>query len=264
MKGEQFYNWISASHKIFETFEDRKEVYIYCLRWVDEYFEKGRFTFTEDMKNNLLESVSKLYIKDKDVENFLKLEYRRFIVNISKNNNKLAFAYAPYLMFWNVRRFEEYFKVDKNFNLVKYFEKLNEYIRGFNTVFKILRGRHILDDDINKKSIKILLGELNQILKNLSPLNQNEYIMAIKILHIIAPYYFPLLDNPIIEALKKVVDVGKDEEGYLRYIKFVRDFLTNYYFECKKLESEFNLPIIKLLDEALYVRYSMDLVRHLR
>jgi hypothetical protein len=88
--------------------------------------------------------------------------------------------------------------------------------------------------------------------------------MAIKILHIIAPYHFPLLDNPIIEALNRVVDVGKDEEGYLRYIKFVRDFLTNYYFECKRLENEFNLPIIKLFDEALYVRYSIDLVRHLR
>ncbi len=264
MRREQFYRWISASHEIFEVFEDRGESYVYCIRWVDEYFGKGRFTITEKIKNNLLDDVNNLYIKDKSIENFLKLEYKMFIDNLPRNNDKLAFAFAPYLMFWNVRRFEEYFKKDKNFNLIEYFDKLNEDIREFDTIFKILRKRHILDDDINEKSVKILLNDLNQTLKKLSPLSQNEYIMAIKTLHIIAPYYFPLLDNPIIGALKKVENIGKDEDGYIKYIEFIRNFLINYYFECKKLENKFNLSILKLLDEAFYVRYSIDWIRYLK
>ncbi|MEO2117005.1 MAG: hypothetical protein ABGW92_01165, partial [Methanocaldococcus sp.] len=70
-------------------------------------------------------------------------------------------------------------------------------------------------------------------------------------------------DNPIIEALKRVKDVGKDENGYIEYIKFIKNFLSSYYFECKKLEHKFNLSILKLLDEAFYIRYSIDWIRHL-
>lgn len=82
---------------------------------------------------------------------------------------------------------------------------------------------------LKRIQVKLVFEILCKELKNLG-INENEPIGTIKILHIIAPFYIPLLDNPIAEALKKekVCEFFSYRQGKYRGIKIYRDSLINY------------------------------------
>lgn len=81
-----------------------------------------------------------------------------------------------------------------------------------------------------------------------------------KLLHVIAPYYFPLIDNNIAKA------AGLTEEGrsitpsdYINWMRKTGMWLMNYSGVIKELESKLNSSILKLLDECLYIMSSVEL-----
>ena len=274
---------------------------------MDEWFKEGEFRVTPEDKNIINQVPSNILLYDESIG--LRTAYENFIKNLYNNNNRLSYAFSLYLMTWNIRRFEEYFRKCTDFSLHSYFTALNDEMekRFIISSFEKLRKKHILHDDVDREPIKNCFESLNTILREFSPLNQNEPIGTIKILHIIAPYYLPLLDNAIARALKfsnlceffhfsdspkvgfiincinrsgydyrikreltkkiqeSLQPMIVDSESYLQYITWVRELLMSVANdELEELEKKMGKSLLKLLDEAFYVRYSIDILRRLK
>ena len=97
-------------------------------------------------------------------------------------------------------------------------------------------------------------------------------------MHIIAPFYIPLLDNPIAMALKKEEVcgffsykwIGKrkvikiDQDSFVEYMKWIKGNFSPFSSAIFSLESEKYKSFLKLLDQAFYIRYSIDIGRRLK
>ena len=118
--------------------------------------------------------------------------------------------------------------------------------------------------------------KLHQKLKEIGTGTQNEPVFTIKIMHIVAPFYIPLLDNPIAEALKKekVCEFFSYRQGYrgieiepdslIKYMDWIKEKFSSFSDAILSLELEKRKSFLKLLDQAFYIRYSIDIGRRLK
>ena len=116
LEKNEFEDWISASHTLFELFEGRYDAYPLSVIWVKEWFDSNAFTVTK----NDVSRISALF-EDFSYEAFgctghlrdkIDLQLKNLIQTHLKEgkNEQIGFALAPYLFSWNFQRFQEYFK----------------------------------------------------------------------------------------------------------------------------------------------------------
>ena len=273
--------WLRGADEIFEALEERGKAYNLCRKWVEEWFCYGKFCITDDNKKFL--EKFKLPIFNKEVKSRIKKDLANFLKKEIKNNtNKIAFAFSLYLISWNIRRFETYFK-KPNFSFENFFSCLNEvFDEKFLKDLKELREYHLLKDEIKRDLVKNIYKKLHYKLKEIGTGSQNEPIATIKIMHILAPFYIPLLDNPIANALEKEkvceifskyetqdkngnkkIEKKIDQNSLLKYMTWIKGKFSPFYDDILCLESEKSKSFLKLLDQAFYIRYSIDIKKRL-
>jgi hypothetical protein len=100
------------------------------------------------------------------------------------------------------------------------------------------------------------MGVLRELSKNYVGKKHDEPVATIKILHILTPNYFPLWDNSMARSvgLKRVT-----LDGAITWMKRLRLWLQNYVDVLEKLEKEFELPMLKLVDESFYIMCTVKL-----
>jgi len=116
-------------------------------------------------------------------------------------------------------------------------------------------GKKLVSDGIEKESVKNVFTEVNGELNQIG-MGNNEPIGTIKLLHLVAPHYFPLIDNDIGKAIGLINRYERESvtsESYLRFMAAMKSWLQNYADVVATLESEFRLSILKLVDEGLYM-----------
>jgi len=297
--------WLKGANEIFEALEGRGDAYNICRRWVEEWFSHGKFCITNE-DTNFLKEFELLIFK---VKSRIKNDLDQFKEKLEDHTGDIAFAFSLYLISWNIRRFEIYFERCTTFSFENFFISLNKVFeeKKFLEDIKQIKNLHLFKSDIQEDLIKSIYKKLHDKLKN-TGIKQNEPIATIKIMHIIAPYYIPLLDNPIAKALKreklcdffnyyshlsqdfqknleelnskklklneirrrikkllnKLENVQLDETALLKYMKWLKDKFN----ECKsiicQMEKETKKSFLKLLDQAFYIRYSIDIGRRLK
>lgn len=154
-----------------------------------------------------------------------------------------------------------------------YFTELGDFIRGEKERYLEYRRRRLETGPVDYSDIGALFDRLNVKLREFGGVRQNEPVACIKILHVMAPNYFPLLDNPIAKAFSLVRSRTRgnnarrswrgetlNAEKYLEWMSTIKRYLFGYPRESiRQLEEEFGLSILKLIDEALYVMCSVNL-----
>lgn len=274
MEFKDFKKWIVASHILFEIFEGRYDVYMVCRDLVKEWLNNGKCKIKEEQVDRIKLSIEKFdydiylpkLINAKNNAKELGQKIVKFFEdNINCEMDNPGWCVAPYLFTWNFRRFGEYLKKRGIFDVADYFKKLGCYIKKvkeqIERVDKKFYDRKLYKDEINETLVREVFTLLNNGLKEISGVKQNEPVGTIKILHIIYPDYFPLLDNYIAKAVlgaKAVLDEG----AYIRFMKKVKGYLKKYdSYKLVRLERKFNLSILKLMDEGLYIMCSVNLNR---
>ncbi|MEM0203110.1 MAG: hypothetical protein QXO16_03900 [Archaeoglobaceae archaeon] len=118
----------------------------------------------------------------------------------------------------------------------------------------------MLREEIDEKRISEVFKRVNEGLRELANIGQNEPVGTIKLLHVFAPHYFPLIDRKIAIAFHLLRN-EQDRltcEVYLRWMKAIRKWLINYEDKIPELENAHNSLILKLIDECLYLMSSVD------
>jgi len=94
------------------------------------------------------------------------------------------------------------------FKLSDYFIALGREVSMLKDEIAYFRGKRLIESDIDSDEDRIR-NLYEAILRILEKLNisyvekeEKEYVGTVKILHILAPNYFPLLDNKIAKAVK--------------------------------------------------------------
>ncbi|MHA1238397.1 MAG: hypothetical protein ACTSSJ_04010 [Candidatus Odinarchaeia archaeon] len=276
MSGESLIRWLKGADEIFDALEGRGDAYNLCRRWVEEWFTSKKFCITEEDERFLNEF--DLLVFNENVKSKIKLNLEQFKRKINQYRDKLAFAFSLYLISWNIRRFEKYFEINPDFSFGNFFTALNEvFNKELLEDIKKLRGSHLFKCEIEERLIASVFERLNQKLKQIGAGTQNEPVATIKILHIIAPYHIPLLDNPIAKALKKErvceffpYRMGKyrgieiNKSSLVKYMKWIKNKFSAFSHLIFSLEREMNKSFLKLLDQAFYIRYSIDIGRRLK
>jgi hypothetical protein len=259
-KGE-FERWIKSSHAMFEIFEGRYDAYPLSVVWVKEWFKSGSFTVNKEHLNRisaLIENFDyEVYEVKGEIKKRIDREFRNFI-NASLQEGKsenIGFAIAPYLFTWNFQRFKEYFKIKEDFTIESYFKSLGDFLKSKTKELEGFRNKRLISDQIEKESVERIFQELNSKLKEIG-IKNNEPISTIKLLHVFAPYYFPLIDNEIAKAIGGLL-LSKWEsltsDSYLKWMDALKSWLQNYIEVVENLEKEHNSSILKLVDEGLYM-----------
>jgi hypothetical protein len=195
-----------------------------------------------------------------------------------RGTKEIPFSFSLYLISWNIRRFETYFEKKTDFSFEKFFVSLNEvFNKDFLEGLKELRKLHLLKDEIKRDLVMSIYEKLHQKLKEIGTGTQNEPVSTIKIMHIIAPFYVPLLDNPIAEALKKEKvcefflyrqdryrGIEIDCNSLIEYMLWIKEKFSSFSDTILPFESEKHKSFLKLLDQAFYIRYSIDIGRRLK
>ncbi len=335
MDAHTLYRWLGGADDIFEAFEGRGDAYKICKRWVDERFSSNNFVVTKEdeefLRRNFMDSFTQtveiIISRDreiteeeekKEVKILLIKNMKSIIQNLSDNSEKLSFAFAPYLVSWNIQRFKEYFK-RKNREpwfrtlgssggqeavLVYYFGKLDEVFNDeLIQIVRNFREKNLFESEIEEDKVKDIFDSLEGKLRNLG-INEKEPVGTVKILHILAPFHFPLIDNPIARGLaisgicncfklekikcnkrnrngKYVCNFCKsnivssasitiyngqaniDFNSYIHYMHWIKKKFSPFKKKIDILEQETSKPFLKLLDQAFYIRYSIDIARRL-
>jgi len=85
-------------------------------------------------------------------------------------------------------------------------------------------------------------------------IDQNESVGTAKVLHILAPTYFPLVDSPIAERMGlKEQNVSLSPESYMNWMRRLERLLKAHSTAAQRMQKKLNRPILKLIDEGLYV-----------
>lgn len=244
--GRELRYWVKASHHLIRIFW-RGEQYFLSWKWVDEWFNFGEFLVRQEDEEEILDLV-----KQPDYEalgDLVQNHLRR-----GKQSN-VGFAIAPYLFTWNIKRFKEYFRRDRNFSLTVYFKNLGEFVLLNQDKLRYFRNKNLVTDEVDESAIEIF-EETNQKLKEIG-IGDNEPIGAAKVLHILAPYYFPLIDNDIAEwfGLKLPNETLKPQR-YKEWMIRLKKWLSKYPEDVNELQERFNRPILKLVDEGLWLMCS--------
>lgn len=297
--------WLKGADEIFEALESRGDAYNLCRRWVEEWFSYGKFCITNEDKNFLKEF--ELLIFNERVKSKIENSLAQLKEKLENHTEDIAFAFSLYLISWNIRRFETYFKRNNDFSFEDFFVSLNKVFNGtFLDNVKNLRKQHLFKNEVKDELIADIYKKLEEKIKQIVS-TQNEPVATIKIMHIIAPYYIPLLDNPIAKALKreklcdffnfippsrdfwknlkklkngklKLYEMKKiiqdmlddfesvklDIEAFLNYIKWIRKEFNKFKDVIYKIEKDTQKSFLKLLDQAFYIRYSIDIGRRLK
>jgi hypothetical protein len=181
--------------------------------------------------------------------------------------NNVGVAIAPYLFAWNIKRFKIYFEENPQFSLSDYFIALGLEIDRLRDEIAYFRSKRLVDSDVDSDELKVrgLLKTVIEILRKLSKeyvgRKHEEPLATIKILHILAPNYFLLLDNNIAKAVG-LGRVGIDT--YITWMKRLKSWLQNYVDVLEKLEKEFVLPMLKLVDECFYIMCTVNLSKRVK
>ena len=265
LEKDEFEGWIRSSHTMFEIFDGRYDAYPLSALWVKEWFNSGSFGINKEHLGRisiLLENFAyeaygvrgELKEKiDREFKNFIKASFHE-----GKNEN-IGFAIAPYLFTWNFQRFKEYFKKKEDFNIEFYFKGLGVFLKSRIERLESFRSKRLISDQIENESIKTIFNEINSKLKEIGTEN-NEPVGTIKLLHVFAPYYFPLIDNEMAKAIWGVLSSKRESltsNSYLKWMSALKSWLQNYIEVIEKVEKEYNSSILKLVDEGLYMMISV-------
>ena len=271
-----FERWIRASHAMFETFEGRFDVYPIAERWVQEWLSSGEFTVNKensevvarlitDFPYHVFRNFRDKFEADEDKWRSLVRKVDQQFRNAVTENIKpgkcesVGFAIMPFLFTWNFQRFKQYFKKRADFSVEHYFGDLDRFIESRRQELGGYKERKLAFNGIEEENVKGLFAEVNGELKQIG-IGNNEPIGTIKLLHLFAPHYFPLIDNDIGEAIGLLhpfaYGYGRESltaDSYLRFMSAMKSWLQNYAESVVTLEDEFHLSILKLVDEGLYM-----------
>lgn len=267
MKQEDFERWIDAVRSIFEIFEGRHDAYPICRRWIDEWYEVGKFNILQEDINRLNNlkgnfDYSAFGIDNVNLRKKIDAQFENLIEELSNNNNckNIGLGIAPYLFCWNFQRFKIYFQRNSDFDLNHYFQNLGDFFANIKNKLRNFSERKIYSCEIDEKEIEEIFMEINEKLKELG-IKENEPVGVAKLLHIFAPYYFPLIDNKIAEA------TGLKQQGesltvdkYIKWMEGLKNWIRSYNEEkIKSIENQYSKSILKLIDEGFYVMCSVNL-----
>lgn len=263
---EDFKKWVESAHCIFEIFEGRHDVYPLARKWIDEWFDDNKYkVLVEDSKILLSQKENFDYralgIDNDAMINKIGTQYTELLKLLEKNRfeNNVGFAVAPYLFGWNFQRFKVYFRRNRNFSLSRYFQDLGEVVEAKKGEFYELKEKKLVNNEINETLVTSIFSDVNDKLKQLG-INQNEPVGTAKLLHILAPHYFPLIDNPIAEAVKlKGYRKSLTSSDYYNWMFYLQSWLKSRLVIIKDVETKFNQSILKLVDEGFYVMSSINL-----
>lgn len=297
--------WLKGADEIFEALEGRGNAYNLCRRWVEEWFSCGKFCIADEDRNFLKEFELLIFnerVKSKIENNLVKLKEK-----LENYTEDITFAFSLYLISWNIRRFETYFEENADFSFEDFFVSLSKvFDKTFLNNVKELKKLHLFKSETKDELIADIYKKLEEKIKQIVS-TQNEPVATIKIMHILAPYYIPLLDNPIAKALKReklcdffnfiplsqdfwknlkklkncelklyeikkiiqdmldeIESVKLDIEAFLKYTKWIKHKFSEFKEVIYKIEKETQKSFLKLLDQAFYIRYSIDIGRRLK
>lgn len=258
--------WIESVHCIFEIFEGRYDAYPLAKKWVDEWFQSGEFTVLEGDRKRL-ENLKANFkyeafgIQDNAMRNKINDQFTELLTSImnGQRKNSVGFAISPYMFTWNFQRFKEYFRRKRGFPLSEYFEGLSKLVGEKKEELHELRKKQLVVDKINDNAVTTIFIGINNTLKQLG-INQNEPVGTAKLLHILAPRFFPLIDNPIATAVGlKNRRESLTSSDYYHWMIYLQNWLKSRYKIVKDIEKDLNLSILKLVDEGFYVMSSINL-----
>ncbi|MEM0172449.1 hypothetical protein [Thermofilum sp.] len=273
LEKDDFLKWVNASHYMFEIFEGRNDAYPLAKKWIREWSDFGKFIIDE--RDN---GIVNLLIKSFDYDVFRNSndkiernddEWTKFVNEVDRQFKKLiennlkagecknvGFAVAPFLFTWNFQRFKEYFKKRKeDFDIGSYFKDLGNFLSGKKEVLRGFKDKHLIYDEIEKERVKQIFDEINGKLKE-TGIGNNEPIGTIKLLHVFAPCYFPMIDNDIAKTIGGLLPSKWESltsDSYLKWMNALKSWLQNYFEVINRLEEEYDSSILKLIDEGLYM-----------
>lgn len=266
----QFGEWINASHKFYEIFEQRYDAYPLAIKWVQQWQSFGKFiietkeiTTVEGLVRNFdcnaFRSLGDFFERDYGKwERFaarITERFKAFVAgNVKSGESKdVGKAVSLYLLTWNFQRFKEYFKHSDQFDLEHYFHQLGTFLEIKKDDLKRFQTKSLISDVVADIEVRKAFNDVNVKLKELGK-GQNEPVGTVKLLHIFAPNYFPLIDNSEAQAVglterQETLTIGH----YLNWMNALRNWLKNYDEVIPKLEKQHNATIIRLVDEGLYM-----------
>lgn len=271
---EEFKKLINSAHNFFEVFEGRYDAYPLALRYMGEWLENGKFEILgEDYAKveNLLANFNfNAYRNKRDQEEKNELSWKRVVEEAKEQaqsllkifkpgkHENIGLGLAPYLFTWNFQRFKEYIRENikrkEDFSVVIYFSELGKVCENVQNELLQFRELKLIKNDIKEKPIRTIFNILNRELKKLG-VGKNEPIAVIKIIHIYAPYYFPLADNNILKRFR----LDTSATGYIDWMRKLQNWLRNYKDVIPNLEEEAKSSILKLVDELFYVMITVKL-----
>ncbi len=117
----------------------------------------------------------------------------------------------------------------------------------------------MISDDIEEERASKIFEDVNAKLIELGK-SKNEPVGTIKLLHSVAPYFFPLLDNPMAKAigLKKRYEI-LSLSHYLSWMEGIKIWLSEYSDMIEEVEKELKQSILKSIDQGFYIMSSINL-----
>lgn len=265
---DEFEGWIKASHAMFETLEGRQDAYPVTVFWIQQWFDSKNFRVLEEQYtriSTLIENFDyEIYGVNEKLQREIEGQLKGLLhdsLSIGEHSN-VGFALSPFIATWNFWRYKQYFE-QGNFNLKQHFEELGEYFGSIKTELDYFRNKRLLNETIDKEKVSDLFNKVNSKLQQIG-VGYNEPIGTVKLMHVFAPFCFPLIDNDIGKAFKLLKWIGYRYESlsfehYLRWINSLKGWLSNYLDVSEKVERDLRYSILKLVDEGFYVMCSVNL-----
>lgn len=135
-----------------------------------------------------------------------------------------------------------------------YFNSLGEFLRIKKEELRVFKDKKLVFDELDQVAVKRIFKEINNKLKEIG-IGNDEPTGTVKLLHIFAPYYFPLIDNAIARSVGLLSKEKRlSSNSYLEWMYRLKRWLGNYSKETiAKLEEDYGSSILKLVDEGLYM-----------
>lgn len=262
----EFERWVEASHAMFEIFEGHYDAYPLSVKWVQEWFDSKNFMVQEEHVNRISALMKNFDYEVYGVKGGLREKIDgqfKDLLNDHLHKGKhenIGFAVSPYLFTWNFWRFKNYFKKREDFSLEEYFRRLSMFLESERGELEDFRNKRLIYQQIERGRVERIFHEVNNELREIG-ISNNEPVGTIKLLHVFAPSYFPLIDNNIAKAigLIRFKRESLTSTSYLKWMNTLKSWLQSYLELIEKLESGFHSSILKLVDEGLYIMCSVKL-----
>lgn len=266
---QEFVGWISAGHEIFNLFEGRNDAYPLTRKWSEQWLTEGEFHVGQPDLQRLRALMSEfdpvVFSASPAVGKVLTQSFYELVdKHLSAAKRNIGLGLAPLLFTWNFHRYKTYAERGTNLDLPSYFKSLGDFLASIRPQLMAFSDRSLFDAAEPKEDLKVLFASVNNRLKTLG-IGQNETVGTAKLLHVMFPSLFPLIDNPIASALHlKGGRMPLDYSIYHSYIIRLKRGLAAYSKLFAGLEMQHSLTILKLVDEALYVMCSVRLKTRVR